>query len=115
MKAHFDHVVALYSLELGKPVKIAYKLTEKVLNPSCIEKTNVQLADSFFHETTIAGLKFYAAQDTQIDTRGWHETANFMELIGTQWNICNVKTPLLGQKMSHINLLSLLLVRIWFS
>ncbi len=89
----------MYNLELGKPVKIAYKLTEKVLHPSCVEKTNVQLAESFFHETTIAGLQFYPAQeDTRIDTTGWLETASFMELIRKQWNICNVKTTVLGQK-----------------
>ncbi len=50
--ASFGHLEALYELELGKAVKIAHKLLDKVLHPKPIEKTNVQLADSFFHEST---------------------------------------------------------------
>ena len=49
-----NHIVELYKLELGQPVKIAHKLNDKVLNPQPIEKTNVQLFDRLFHESTTA-------------------------------------------------------------
>ncbi len=91
--AKFSHVEDLYHLELGKPAKIAYKLNDKVLHPTTIEKTNVQLAGSFFHETTIDGLEFYAETHP-----GWKETASFLKIVRNWWNRVNVKSPLLGQK-----------------
>ena len=51
----FEHVKELYKKELGKPVKIAHKITERVLAPKPIEKSNVMLAERFYHESTIAG------------------------------------------------------------
>ena len=36
--AKFSHVVQIYKMELGNPVKKGHKLTEKVLHPSSIEK-----------------------------------------------------------------------------
>ena len=53
------HIKEMYNLELGKNLKIAYKLSEKVLNSLILEKTNVMLADACFHESTINGLKHY--------------------------------------------------------
>ena len=58
--AKFSHVCELYELELNKPIKLAHKLNHKVLSPSSLEKTNVKLADSFFHESTINALEYYA-------------------------------------------------------
>ena len=58
--AKFSHIVQLYHLELISPVKRAHKLTEKVLHPSSIEKTNVKLADACFHESTVNALIHYA-------------------------------------------------------
>ena len=43
IEASFDHVVQVYNLELSMPIKLAHKLTDKVLDPSTLEKTNVQL------------------------------------------------------------------------
>ncbi len=91
-QAEFSHIEQLYNLEMGKPVKLAYKLNDKVLHPSNIEKTNVQLADSLFHESTIAGLRFYASTDYP----EWANTANFLYVIRSWWNILNVKVPNLG-------------------
>ncbi len=91
--AQVAHVEELYYKELGKPVKLAYKLSEKVLHPTAIEKTNVQLADSFFHDSTISALKFYATAE---DKKDWMDTANFMRLVRNWWNIVNVKTPYHG-------------------
>ncbi len=94
MHANFSHIEALYEFELGKPVKMAYKLSEKVLHPSAIEKTNVMLADSLFHDSTINALKFYG-QDKNPE---WEKTALFLEEIRKWWNAVNVKNPLHGPR-----------------
>ena len=53
LQANFGHIRQLHVLEFGKPVKMGYKLNDKVLNPCSLEKTSVKLADSLFHESTI--------------------------------------------------------------
>ncbi len=93
--ASFFHLEDLYSIEMGKPVKMAYKLSDKVLHPTNIEKTNVQLADSLFHESTIAALRFYANEK---NIPGFNDTADFLQVVRNWWNILNVKNPLLGTK-----------------
>ena len=90
----FEHLEDLFNIESGKHVKMAHKLTEKVLHPSTIERVNVSLADSAFHESTIAGLEFYGKN-------GYPEFLNtvpFLKLVRRWWNITNVKTPMLGIK-----------------
>ncbi len=89
----FHHVEELYKLEWGKPAKIAYKLSDKVLHPSALEKTNVQLADSFFHDSTIEALRFYSTSHPE-----WRQTADFLEIVRKWWNRVNVKSRFLGQK-----------------
>jgi hypothetical protein len=44
VSAKFDHIIQLYNHELGRPIKIAHKLTQKVLTPRPIERCNVMLA-----------------------------------------------------------------------
>ena len=90
----FDDIVELYHLELGKPVKMAHKLNEKMLHPSAIEKTNVSLADSLFHESTIAALEFYGKNGH----KHFKRTVPFLRLIRQVWNIANVKTPTAGAR-----------------
>ncbi|QQP35180.1 Putative LOC101234561, partial [Caligus rogercresseyi] len=91
MSASFDHVKRLYELELGKPIKVAHKLTAKVLNPRPIECMNVELADRFFHPSTIAGLQYYS-----LDHPEWAGTAHFLQTIRNWFNILNVKTTITG-------------------
>ncbi len=104
LTAKYKHVEDLYAFELTKPVKLAHKLSHKVLHPSTIEKTNVQLADSFFHESTINALIFYAKEQLPDgpSTDGWLETSKFMQLVRQHWNIVNVKSCLLGQKKLNV-------------
>ena len=90
----FQHLEELYNIESGNPVKMAHKLTEKVLHPSSIERVNVSLADSAFHESTIAGLEFYGKNGHP----EFLNTVPFLKLIRRWWNVCNVKTPMLGIK-----------------
>ena len=91
----FNHIVELYKLELGQPVKIAHKLNDKVLNPQPIEKTNVELADRLFHESTIAALDYYSERGHP----EWKKTANFLRIVRIWWNICNVKSVYSAQRM----------------
>ena len=83
----------LYQLELGKPLKLAHKLTERVLAPKSIEKCNVMLAERFFHESTIAALEHYSSGHP-----GWNQTAQFLRIIRTWWNVVNVRRPSIGYR-----------------
>ena len=91
---NFDHLEILAKLESGKPIKISYKLNDKVLYSRPIERTNVKLSDATFHESTINGLKFYS-ENGHPEFLG---TMRFLELIRKWWNIVNVKTPDAGRK-----------------
>ena len=66
LTAKFSDVKNVYDLERHKPLKIAHKLTETVLNPKTIEKVNVKLAMSLLHESTRTALKQYGFVETAI-------------------------------------------------
>ena len=91
MQALFSVIITLFEKECTKPLKIAHKISKKALHPTAIEKTNVQLFNGVFHESTIAGLEFYKEA-----IPGAEGTAKFLKLIRKAWNIVNVKTPLAG-------------------
>ena len=94
LQANFGHIRQLHDLEFGKPVKMGYKLNDKVLNPCSLEKTSVKLADSLFHESTINALNHYSKH-------GYPEfqgTANFLQIIRDWFNTMNVKTAYHGQQ-----------------
>jgi hypothetical protein len=80
-------------MELGRPVKYAHKLTERVLNPKSIEKTNVDLSCRFFHESTVHALQYYAESE---GLKHYAETATFFRLVLRFWNTVNVKNPRAG-------------------
>jgi hypothetical protein len=101
--AKYDDVEKLYNMEIGKPVKLAHKLTHKVLNPSAIEKTNVGLSERFFHESTINALIFYSEQSQ--DHVSMKDTAELLRIIRTVWNITNCKTPFLRIKKRNETML----------
>ncbi len=88
----FSHVEDLYVSERGQSIRMAYKLKDKVMNPKHIEKTCVNLADSFFHESTIAGLEYRANRDKP----EWWPTVKFMKLVKKWWKTVNVKGQFKG-------------------
>ena len=90
--AKFSDVKNVYDLERHKPLRIAYKLTEIVLNPKTIEKVNVKLAMSLLHESTRTALKQY----------GFVETATALEFFAKFWNIINVLSPTIGKHKRDI-------------
>ena len=69
-------------------MKIAHKLSDKVMNPLALEKTNVMLADAAFHESTVNALKEFGK-----DFKEFLETAQFIEKVRNWWDRFNVKTP----------------------
>lgn len=91
----FIHIEELFQMEKGKPVKMAYKLTHKVINPSSIEKTNVGLADAVFHDSTIDAMEFFVKEGIKPE---WSDTVTFLKIIRQWWNIVNVKTPSAGKR-----------------
>jgi hypothetical protein len=78
---------------MGRSVKYAHKLTDRMLNPKSIEKTNVDLACRFFHESTVHGLQYFSQHEEKTE---WADTANFCALILKFWNTVNVKNPRAG-------------------
>ena len=52
LEARFADLKLLYDIELGKPLRKAYKLSDKILAPTNIEKANVMLTDGLFYEST---------------------------------------------------------------
>jgi hypothetical protein len=86
ISAKFKHVEALYKAEMGRAIKYAYKLTDKVLAPQPIERTRVQLADAFFDDSTINGLEQICQEED------WKETARFLRLVRRFWNCVNVQS-----------------------
>ncbi|KAG0709956.1 hypothetical protein GWK47_023779 [Chionoecetes opilio] len=88
---HVDigHLVSVYNCELGKEAKMAYRLTDKVLNPTRIERTNVQLVAAATHESTTTALVYYADKCSRPTFK---ETAAFLCLLRKWFNTCNVKS-----------------------
>ena len=88
-KSSFKHIQRMYTIELGKPPKMAHKLKDKVMHPLSIEKTNVKLTDAAFHESTINDLEFYSKNGHPELT----DTTEFLKFVRKMLNIINVKTP----------------------
>ena len=94
----FANIEELHNLELGAPVKYAHKLSDKVLNPLALEKTNVSLATSIFDESTINALSYYSKTGMPC----FDDTAEFLQIIKNWWDVMNVKSPNKGKhKRNH--------------
>ena len=85
---NFSHIQKLYHIELDKRPKMGHKLTEKVLHPKVIEKSNVKLADSLFHESTMNALMYYAGNGCP----QFEDSAIFIKYIQDWFNQVNVKS-----------------------
>ena len=90
----FPHIQALYCIELGKPTKMAHKLTEKVLHPKVIEKSNVKLAISikyirdWFNQVNVKstdyGIRARDERRKPIRRESWQEVISYL-LSFCQW------------------------------
>ena len=88
-------------MERGNPAKLAHKLTDKVLHPSCLEKVNVKLATAATHESTSTALRHFAQH--QPNFANFKDTAEFLELVRRWFNICNVKSPHMASRLNDDN------------
>ncbi|KAG1654985.1 hypothetical protein GQR58_024759 [Nymphon striatum] len=80
--AKFDDLCELHNLEATKPIKLGYKLTEKCLNPTSIEKSSVKLSMSVFNESTENALRFYSDHEN----KDWIGTATFISHFLKLWS-----------------------------
>ena len=90
----FDHIKKVHELEMGNPVKYAHKLSDKVINPLALEKTNVSLATAVFDESTTNALKHFSKLD---GFQGMADTAEFLQIIKNWWDVLNVKSVFKGK------------------
>ena len=93
--ARFADLKLLYYIELGKPLRKAYKLSDKILSPTNIEKTNVMLADGLFHESTINALRYYGKKECY---QSFLQTAELLWIFRQWFNVLNVKSRYDGQR-----------------
>ena len=93
LTAKFHNLVEIFEMELHLPVKLAHKLTHKVLNPGPIDRQSVQHAQAVFHESTVNALHYYGSSQNRPD---FLETAKFLLIILTWWKNVNVKSKFKG-------------------
>ena len=89
-----SHLEELHVIEKGQPEKMAYKFNEKVLHPQVMEKTNVKLADSIFHESTINALMYYSNHKNG----HFKDSAIYARVIRDWFNTVNVKSIDYGKR-----------------
>lgn len=70
-------VVDVCNQECGKLVKMTHKLTDSVLHPMPVQRSNVKLANAAFHESIIVALKLYAENGHE----EFHQAKPFLQLI----------------------------------
>ena len=63
LHADSKHLEQVHLMELGGEVKMAHRLTDRVLHPTSVERVNVRLAMAATHESTVAALRFYSQRD----------------------------------------------------
>ena len=80
LKVNFDHLIELHNMERGHPGKLAYKLTDKVLRPSALERVNVGLAAAAIHETTSKAHRHFT-EHKPAECAVFQDTAEFLELV----------------------------------
>jgi hypothetical protein len=97
LRVQFNHLLQLYNMEYGREAKMAYRLTDKVLHPSSVERANVQLAVAATHETTIAALDYYGQKE---EYSAFKETAEFLRLVRKWFDIVNVKCSFVHIRMN---------------
>ena len=93
--ARFADLKLLYDIELGKPLRKAYKLSDKILSPTNIEKTNVMLVDGLFHESTINAIRPYGKKEGY---ESFLQTAELLWIFRQWFNVRNVKSRYDGQR-----------------
>ena len=89
LHADSKHLEQVHLMELGGEVKMAHRLTDRVLHPTSVERVNVRLAMAATHESTVAALRFYSQRDGHSAFKG---TADLLELLSQWFSVVNVKS-----------------------
>ena len=98
LKVSFSHLIRMHNMERGDPAKLAYKLTDRVLHPSVLERVDVGLAAAATDQSTSAALRYFAGNKPGCEE--FKDTAVFLELFRKWFDSCNVKSPLMWLRMN---------------
>jgi len=77
------------------PVKLAYKLSHRVLFPGPIERQSVQLTSAVFHDSTVEALRYYSKRGHP----EYEATADFISIVLQWWKLVNAKSTFLATKL----------------
>ncbi|GBM25061.1 hypothetical protein AVEN_96647-1 [Araneus ventricosus] len=88
--ASLSSVRKLYDLECSSLLKFGYGLTRKALWPTNLERQNVKLALKLFSTYVVRALNELVEK---YNLECYEQTAKFINIISTWWDIVNVKTP----------------------
>nr|XP_042912929.1 uncharacterized protein LOC122272950 [Parasteatoda tepidariorum] len=97
--ASFNTLRKLYELEHAQLVKYGYGLTLKALNPTNIERQNVQLVVRIFNEFIVKALLEFGEKQSLNYYQG---TAAFIEIILRWWWVENVKSSDKGIRLKNV-------------
>ena len=78
---------------------MAYRLSDKVLNPAAIERTDVSLSNACIHESTSHGLKYYSKHRFE----NFSETAEVLQIFRNWFNTVNVNSLFSDQRARDPN------------
>jgi len=92
--ASFQHIEEVYRLESTMSVRMAFKLNDRVINPSSIERQSVSLTLAVFDESTINALNFYG----QNGHPEFLHTAEFLLIVLNWWKTVNLKSQFLAKR-----------------
>ena len=90
--ANFKYIEDLYNVESAMSLRLAHKLSERVLNPTSIQRTSAKLAMSIFHDSTVAALKYYVNKGHE----DWRSTSCFVSYVCDLIKILNIRTSSVG-------------------
>ncbi|KAL1473803.1 hypothetical protein MTO96_038455, partial [Rhipicephalus appendiculatus] len=88
----YDHYRLLYKAEENQQLRIVPKLTQAHIEPDCLRKMNVHLAEQLLSRGTAIGLEFYRNQGLPglENSKG---TAVFTKELNDLFDIFNAKLP----------------------
>ena len=97
--ASFNSLIKLHEIESTKNLKYGHNLSLKALFPSSFEKQSVPLALKIFNRSVAEGLKIFGSE-TKIEHSD--DTAHYIKLICTWWDVVNVKWVYKGKRLNNI-------------
>ena len=96
--ASFAAVRDMYKLESEKLLKFGHGISLKALWPSTFERQNVMLVLQIFSDAVKNGLLELGPTNNIVN---YEDTAKFINIIKTWWDVVNVKTPSKGIRLKN--------------